>query len=134
MRISRDSILENIRSILIILTAALVIKSTIVEAYQIPTGSMENTILIGDFILGNKFIYGIHIPFTDYKIPGFKKPKPGDIVIFKFPKDKSINYIKRCVAVEGQTVEIRNKVLYVDGKKFDDPGYLKFTDPYTIPP
>jgi len=124
-----NKLIQNIKSIGGIILTALIIKATIVEAYQIPTGSMENTILVGDFILGNKFIYGIRIPGTEWRLPSFKDPKQGDIVIFKYPRDPSQNYIKRAIAIGGQTVEIRDKKVYVDGKLFDMPDYAKFTDP-----
>ncbi len=126
---------EYVQSFGIALILALIIKTSIVEAYKIPTGSMEDTLLVGDFLLANKFIYGMRlpIPFTDIRLPELTDPKPGDIVIFKYPRDPSVNYIKRCVAVEGQIVEIRDKVLYVDGKVFEDPPHLKHTDPKIRP-
>jgi signal peptidase I len=127
---------EYLESFGIALILALVIKCSVVEAYKIPSGSMEDTLLVGDFLLANKFIYGsrVPIPFTDIHLPALREPKPGDIVIFKFPGDPKVNYIKRCVAVEGQTVEIRNKVLYVDGKRIPDPHLAKYTDPNTNSP
>lgn len=122
-------IVKNAKSLAGIVLTAMIIKSTIVEAYQIPTGSMENTILVGDFILGNKFIFGIRIPGTNWKLPAFKDPRPGDIIIFKYPRDPSQNYIKRAIAVGGQTVQIKDKKVYVDGKIIEFPHYGKFTDP-----
>jgi signal peptidase I len=107
---------------------AYVIKTSIVEAYKIPSSSMEDTLLVGDFLLANKFIYGAQVPFTDWKLPAFRDPQPGDIVIFRYPLDPNTSYIKRCVATAGQVVEIRNKVLYVNGDRFPDPGLAKFTD------
>lgn len=145
---SRSSrILREIKSIVIIVLIALVVRSTVIEAYQVPTGSMENTILVGDFILGNKFIYGVRtpdwfgIPFThigfhipNYRTPPFKQPKQGDVIIFQYPLDDRVNYIKRMVAEPGQTVEVVNKVLYVDGKKFPNPPHAKFTSSHIRPP
>jgi len=125
---------EYIQSFGIALILALIIKCSVVEAYKIPSGSMEDTLLIGDFLLANKFIYGAKIPLLPIHLPALKEPKPGDIVIFKYPRDPKVNYIKRCVAVEGQTVEIRNKVLYVDGKRFPDPPLSKYTDRGTRSP
>jgi signal peptidase I len=137
---------QEVKSWGIVLLIALGLKATVIEAYQIPTGSMENTILIGDFILGKKFVYGtrtpdwIGIPYTKigfhipyFRLPGFKKPKQGDVIIFKYPLDQSLNYIKRCVAGPGQTIQIVNKVLYVDGKPFPNPKYSKFIIEYTYP-
>jgi signal peptidase I len=125
---------EYIQSFGIALILALIIKCSVVEAYKIPSGSMEDTLLIGDFLLANKFIYGAKIPLLPVHLPAIREPKPGDIVIFKYPRDPKVNYIKRCVAVEGQTVEIRNKMLYVDGKRFPDPPLSKYTDRGTRSP
>lgn len=124
-----NKIIQNAKSIGGIILTALIIKATIVEAYQIPTGSMEDTILVGDFILGNKFIFGIRIPGTDWRLPPFKHPKQGDIIIFKYPRDPSQNYIKRAIAVGGQTVTIRNKKVYVDNKFVELPDNGKYSDP-----
>ena len=110
------------------LLIALVIKTSLVEAYNIPSGSMENTLMTGDFILGNKFIYGAKIPLLPIKLPAFSDPEPGDIVIFKFPLNPDQNYIKRCIAGPGQIVEIRNKRVYVDNELIDDPEFSKHTD------
>ncbi len=131
----RETVWEYIKSLAIALVLALMIKTSIVEAYKIPSGSMEDTLLVGDFLLANKFIYGMRlpIPFTDIRLPALREPKPGDIIIFKYPKDPSVNYIKRCIATAGQVVEIRNKVVYVDGKVFPDPPHSKHTDPHIYP-
>jgi signal peptidase I len=118
---------EYTKSLGIALILAFVIKTSIVEAYKIPSGSMEDTLLVGDFLLANKFLYGSRVPLLNFRLPEIRDPQPGDIVIFKFPRDPSVNYIKRCVAVGGQTVEIRNKVLYVDGEKVELPETGKFT-------
>ena len=124
---------------------AYIIRMFFVQAFKIPTGSMENTLLVGDLLLVNKFIYGARtpdvIPFTDiklpqYQLPAIREPHSGDVIVFKFPPDPMVDYIKRCVAVAGQTVEIRDKVVYVDEKPFRetiDPAGLKFEDPEIIP-
>ncbi len=140
-------IVREIKSIVLIVLIALFVRSTIIEAYQVPTGSMENTILVGDFVLGNKFIYGIRtpdwlgIPFTDigfhvphWKTPAFDTPEQGDVFIFRYPLDDRINYIKRLVAEPGQTVEIRNKILYVDGEEFDNSDNTKYAADRARPP
>jgi len=123
-----------------------VIRVTVVEAFRIPTASMEDTLLVGDFLLVSKFTYGIRtpdwlgIPFTDIgfsvpftRLPGLKDPKPGDIIVFRYPGNPRINYIKRCVAVAGQTVEIKNKKVYVDGELFPDMYGMKYTDSRILP-
>lgn len=118
---------EYAKSLGIALILAFVIKTSVVEAYKIPSSSMEDTLLIGDFLLANKFVYGSRLPLIDVRLPAIRDPQPGDIVIFKYPKNPSQNYIKRCVAVGGQTVEIKNKVLYVDGQISRLPETGKFT-------
>jgi signal peptidase I len=124
---------EYVESFAVALVLALIIKCSVVEAYKIPSGSMEDTLLIGDFLLANKFIYGSKIPLLPVHLPALREPRPNDIVIFKYPRNPKVNYIKRCVAVEGQTVEIRDKVLYVDGEKVRDPLLAKYTNPQVRP-
>lgn len=123
-----DFIWENFKSLGIAIILALVIKTSIVEAYKVPTGSMEDTILVGDFILANKFVYGARLPVVDWRLPAVHDIKPGDVVIFKYPLDPSTNYIKRCVAGPGDVVELKDKVVYVNGKVFPNPPDSKFTD------
>ena len=124
----KSIIREYVESFIIALILALIVKYSIVEAYKIPSGSMEDTLLVGDFLLANKFIYGSRIPLINYRLPAIKEPKQGDVVIFKYPQNPKVNYIKRCIATEGQVVEIKNKVIYVDGKVFPNPPVSKFTD------
>ncbi len=136
--------IETIVSVVLIV---FVIRVAAVEAYRIPTGSMENTLLVGDFLLVNKFTYGIRtpdwlgVPFTPIgfnvpytRLPGIRDIEPGDILVFRYPMDQRVNYIKRCVAVGGQTLEIRDKQLYIDGVASELPPDGKFTDPFVIPP
>jgi signal peptidase I len=123
-----------------LLFAALVaffLKIFFLEAYRIPTGSMENTLLVGDFLLVNKFVYGStsprNIPFTDIRIPYFrfpalKEPKKGDVVVFDFPGNRDelqspevVNYIKRLIAEPGDTLQVINKVVYVNRQLFPNP-------------
>ncbi|MCA9743303.1 MAG: signal peptidase I [Deferribacteres bacterium] len=116
---------EYTESILVALFVALLLRVSVVQAYHVPTGSMKDTILAGDYLLVNKFIYGIRtpdeIPIIDvqlphFRLPAIKDPKPGEIVVFKFPPDPTQNYVKRCIAREGQTVEVRQGLAYIDGK------------------
>jgi signal peptidase I len=106
---------EYLEAIVTALVLALIIRAYIVQAFKIPSGSMIPTLLIGDHILVNKFIYGTKIPFADKRILIFRKPEKGDIIVFKYPEDPSKDFIKRVIATEGDTVEERNKVVYVDG-------------------
>lgn len=94
----------------------------VIQAFKIPTGSMEDSLLVGDFLLGLKFIYGAPVlPFSYLKLPGFTSPKQGDVVIFKYPGADKKDYIKRCVAGPGQTIEVKGKKVYVDGKEMKMP-------------
>ena len=101
------------------------IRPYVVEAFKIPSGSMEDTLLVGDHIFVCKFIYGITIPGTNIKILDFHKPSPGDVFVFVPPHEKTKHYIKRIVAVEGDTVETKGDTLYVNGKLVNDKNYTK---------
>lgn len=123
---------ETIEAIVVALILALTIRTFVVQAFKIPSSSMEPTLLVGDHILVNKFMYGFSVPFTNIKLVPFTKPKRWDVVVFKFPKDKSKDYIKRVIGVEGDTVEVRNKKIFINGKEVEDPyGFHK--DPITFP-
>ena len=108
------------------LLLALLIRMFVVQAFKIPSGSMLPTLQIGDHILVNKFVYGarIEIPLTQVslgQLPGLHEPHPGDVIVFIWPKDRSKDFIKRVIAVGGQTVEVRSKQVYINGKPWDDP-------------
>ena len=123
---------EYAEAIVIALILALFIRTFVVQAFKIPSGSMLPTLQIGDHILVSKFIYGIRNPFTGKVIIPIRKPQPGDIVVFKFPRDPRVDYIKRVIAVAGDTVEVRDKKVYVNGKPIDDK-YAVHTDPRILP-
>ena len=99
---------------------AILIRALLVQAFKIPSGSMIPTLQIGDHILVNKLLYGIRIPFTKLRWPQLTEPHRGDVVVFVFPEDRTKDFIKRVVAVGGDTVEIKNKALYVNGKAVPD--------------
>lgn len=105
------------------------IRPFVVEAFKIPSGSMEDTLLVGDRILVCKFIYGITIPGTQIKVLDFHKPARGDVFVFIPPHDRERNFIKRIVAVEGDTIETRGGILYVNGEAVDDNHYTKHVTP-----
>ena len=129
----KSGLRENIEAIVIAILIAMVIRAFIVEAFKIPTGSMEKTLLVGDHIIVNKFIYGIKMPFTNKTIIPIKQPKQGDVVVFKYPLDPSVDYIKRVIAVAGDTLEIKNKKIYINGQLYNhDPGM--FIDSRIAPP
>lgn len=124
---------EYASSIAVAVLLALLIRSTVVQAFYIPSGSMEDTLFVGDYLLANKFVYGapIEIPLIDkplVRLPALRDPQQGDIVIFRSKTEPGRDLIKRCVAVGGQTVMVRDKVLYVDGVVFPDPPESKHTD------
>ena len=123
----KSTIREYIEAILIALLLALFIRTFVVQAFKIPSGSMLNTLLIGDHILVNKFIYGIKDPFSGNTWIPVKKPGRGDIVVFKYPLNPSQDYIKRVIGTEGDQIEIKNKKVYVNGEPQDD-SYAIFLD------
>jgi len=110
-------LVEYSRSFFPIILLVLVIRSFLAEPFRIPSGSMMPTLLDGDFILVNKFSYGLRLPMFNTKILDLGAPKTGDVIVFRYPKDPSINYIKRVVGVPGDHVEYHNKVLYINGKE-----------------
>jgi len=128
----KSAIRENIEAILIAVLLALFIRTFIIQAFKIPSGSMLPTLQIGDHLLVNKFIYGIKVPFTGATLVPIAQPKPNDIVVFEFPKNPELDYIKRVIAVAGDIVEIRDKQVFINGKPFDDRHGV-FSDP-TIHP
>lgn len=123
---------ENIEALVIAVILALFIRAFVVQAFKIPSGSMKNTLLVGDYILVNKFIYGVKIPFTDFTIIPIKDPQRGDIIVFKYPKDPSKDYIKRVVGIGGDKVEIRDKKVYVNGE-LQKSEFALFVDPHILP-
>ncbi|OIP63798.1 MAG: signal peptidase I [Nitrospirae bacterium CG2_30_53_67] len=124
---------ENFEAILIALVLALFIRTFVVQAFKIPSGSMLETLQIGDHILVNKFIYGIHVPFTNVSFLHFYKPERGDIIVFKYPKDEKRDFIKRVVGVSGDTVEVRDKIVYVNGERLRDEDFVAHRDSVMIP-
>lgn len=124
----KSKLRENIEALLIAVLLALFIRAFVVQAFKIPSGSMQDTLLIGDYILVNKFIYGVKVPFTNYTVIPVKEPKRGDIIVFKYPQDPSKDFIKRVVAVGGDTVEIRNKQVFVNNELVKDSVYAIHSD------
>ena len=112
----KGALRENVEAIVIAVIIALFIRTFIVQAFKIPSGSMIDTLLIGDHILVNKFIYGVKIPFADKTLISVKSPERGDVVVFKFPEDPKKDFIKRVIGIAGDVVEIRNKKVYINGK------------------
>ena len=119
---------EYVEAFAIAILLALFIRTFVVQAFKIPSGSMKPTLLIGDHLLVNKFIYGIKIPYLDRIIIPFKNPKRGDIVVFKWPKDESKDFIKRVIGVEGDVIEIKSDQLYINGEEITAEHVGEFDD------
>ncbi len=119
---------EWVKSLSVAILLFLIIRTFAVEAFKIPTGSMERTLLVGDFLLVNKAVYGAQVPFTDVRLPAFDDPERQDIVVFQYPLDPSKNYVKRVVGLPGDTVEMRQGRLYVNGETLDET-YIQHSQP-----
>lgn len=112
---------EYTEALIIALLLALFIRTFVVQAFKIPSSSMVPTLLVGDHLLVSKFYYGIKVPFTGKTIIPWNLPKHGDVIVFKYPKDRSIDYIKRVIGVPGDTVKIKNKKILINNKPIEDP-------------
>lgn len=128
---------EYVKAVLTALVLALIIRAFVIQAFTIPSGSMIPTLLVGDYILVNKFLLGspVDIPFTNinlFRMPGLRRPHKGDVIVFKFPVDPSKDFIKRVVAVGGDTIEARDKVIYVNGQPANEP-FMRHTDNLVLP-
>lgn len=108
-------------SIVIAFVLALFIRTFFIQAFKIPSGSMIPTLLIGDRLMVTKLRYGPKVPFTSYRLPGFSEYRRGDIIVFKYPVDPKRDFIKRLIALGGETVEIKDGDVYVDGKLVEEP-------------
>ena len=145
---SKSLLREYLDTAIYAVVLTLLLRVFVVHAFRIPSESMVPTLLVGDFLFVNKFEYGAKIPFTHLRLPGITRPHQGDVIVFQYPQDPSRDYIKRCVATGGQTVEVKDKNLYVEGRPMEEP-YTQHTDgvvrpasidprdnfgPYTVPP
>ena len=136
---SKSTLREYVEAIVLAILLTVVIRGLVVQAFRIPTGSMENTLLVGDFLFVNKLVYGSEIDIGAaghriiyYRFPAIRQPHRGDVIVFRYPDDPSRDFIKRAVATEGQTIEIRDKVLFVDGTAQNEP-YVIHTDERILP-
>ena len=111
------TLVEYAKSFFPVILAVLLLRSFLIEPFRIPSGSMMPTLLVGDFILVNKYDYGIRLPVLNKKVYGIGSPQRGDVVVFRFPKDPSVDYIKRVVGVPGDRVVYRDKTLFINGEK-----------------
>jgi signal peptidase I len=121
----RKSIIrEYAEAIAIAILLALVIRSVIVQAFTIPSGSMMDTLLVGDYILVNKFLYGPEIPLTEWHSPALQDPRRGDIIVFKYPQDEKRDFIKRIIGTPGDEVQVKGHTVFVNGRALSEP-YIK---------
>ena len=139
---------EYLEAIVIAILLALAIRTFVIQAFTIPSGSMMDTLLVGDYILVNKFIYGAEIPFTNLHLPGIRQPRRGDIIVFRYPQDESRDFIKRIIAVGGEAVQVRGNRVYINGlldEPYVRPGsfaaipsnhcsYVYACEPIVVPP
>jgi signal peptidase I len=132
---TKSTFREYAEAIGMALLLALFIRTFIVQAFKIPSGSMIPTLQIGDHILVNKLSYGIRIPLWGHYLVDFGKVQRGDVIVFIFPEDRSKDFIKRVVGVAGDTVEIRGKKIYINGQQVEDPhAHFEGDDPQNILP
>lgn len=121
----KSALREWIESIIIAFILAVVIRTFVVQAFKIPTGSMRPTLLEGDIILVNKFLYGAKIPFTDLRLPKVRDPQRGDCIVFIYPENPKKDFIKRLVGLPGEVLEIRSGTIFINGKPVLDPVFSK---------
>ena len=143
----RSTLREYVEALVMAVLLALFIRTFVVQAFKIPSGSMLPTLQIGDHLLVNKFIYGLRIPLVGKRILEFRAPERGDVVVFIYPEDRTKDFIKRVIGTPGDRVEVRDKVVYINGERVEDPhAYYDAPDlrgshnprdnfgPYTVPP
>lgn len=126
-------VVEWVDAIWVALLVVLPVRAFVVQAFKIPSASMEDTLLTGDYLLVNKFQYGTSFFQKTPRYLQWKKPQRGDIIVFVYPKDPSQDYIKRCVAIPGDVLEVRSKELYINGMKQSE-SFVKHVDPFILPP
>ena len=125
--------LEYTEAFLVALVLAFFIRTFFVQAFKIPSESMLNTLLVGDHLLATKFDYGVYIPFTDIQLYKGHDPQRGDIIIFEYPRDPSVPFIKRIIGVPGDVIEVRNKQLYRNGEPVKE-DYIRVDEPNNVVP
>ena len=120
----KHEVREWAESIIIALILALIIRTFVVQAFKIPSGSMIPTFEIGDRIFVNKYVYGARLPFTDIMLPAVKAPEIGDIVVFVSPELPRKDFVKRLMATGGEKVQIKNGNIYINGSRVESPASI----------
>jgi len=133
----KSQLRETVEAIVVAFAIAIVIRTFVIQAFKIPSGSMIPTLRIGDHLLVNKFLLGtpVDVPFTDihlFMMPGLRKPQRGDVIVFKYPEDPTRDFIKRVIGVEGDVIGSKDKILYVNGRKSVEP-YVQHVDSFVKP-
>ena len=124
----KSTIREYFESIVIAVILALFVRTWVVQAFKIPTGSMENNLFIGDHLLVNKFVFGPTASSVERALLPVREPRRGDVVVFKYPDEPERDFIKRVIGLPGETLELRSKKVYVNGQALDEP-YVHFLEP-----
>jgi signal peptidase I len=124
----KSTLREYFESIVIAVILALFVRTWVVQAFKIPTGSMENNLLIGDHLLVNKFVFGPTVNAVEARLLPIREVRRGDIVVFKYPDEPERDFIKRVIGLPGETLELRSKKVYVNGQALDEP-YVHFLEP-----
>ncbi|MBM3306772.1 MAG: signal peptidase I [Candidatus Eisenbacteria bacterium] len=123
---------DFVETVLTAVALALVLRAFVVQTFRIPSGSMEDTLLVGDFLIVNKFLYGIKVPFTDTRLPGIRDPRYGDVVVFEYPnpdaRARKENYVKRVIGTPGDVVALRNNALFLNGERKEET-FVKLKPP-----
>ena len=121
MEKKKGKVREYIEAIIIAVVIAFFVRSFFIQAFKIPSGSMEPTLLVGDHLLVNRLSYVAKVPFSDTVMFEFGEPKRGDVIVFRWPKDRSKDFIKRVIAIPGDRLEIKGKEIFINGSKINDP-------------
>jgi signal peptidase I len=123
---------ECAESIIIALIIAFFVRTFVVQSFKIPSGSMEDTLAVGDHLLVGKFIYGIRLPFTDKRVLKVRDPRRGDVIVFEYPKDRSKDFIKRVIGTPGDKILVHDKKVYVNGAAYENV-HAKFSETVVLP-
>ena len=129
---ARSIVREYVEAGLWAVALTFVLRAFVIQAFRIPSESMVPTLLKGDFLFVNKFEFGPKIPFTHIRLPGIRPPHRGDVIVFQYPRNPHQDFIKRCIATGGQTIEVHNKLVVVDGDTLNEPYAIR-SDPNTLP-